>query len=130
MGRDAPTSALNDSTSGRTSIKSHNNAPKRLWPTGGLIRRGGNSVVAGMIQVLIQVEAGSCDKHFYNERTLEYRETRRITRPYPYPYGFTIGTSAADGDCVDCYLITHAATRAEATRNQVGDLGGGIIGFL
>jgi hypothetical protein len=31
-----------------------------------------------MIQVLIQVEAGSCDKRIYNERTLEYRETRRI----------------------------------------------------
>ncbi len=59
-----------------------------------------------MIQVLIQVEAGSCDKNFYNERTLEYLETRRISRPYPYPYGFIIGTSAADGDSVDCYLIT------------------------
>ncbi len=59
-----------------------------------------------MIKVLIQVEAGSCDKDLYNERTLEYRETRHISRPYPYPYGFIIGTSAADGDCVDCYLIT------------------------
>jgi len=59
-----------------------------------------------MIQMLIQVAAGSCEKQFYNERTLEYRETRRGTRPYPYPYGFIIGTSAADGDCVDCYLIT------------------------
>jgi inorganic pyrophosphatase len=26
--------------------------------------------------------------------------------PYPYPYGFIIGTSAEDGACVDCYLIT------------------------
>ncbi len=60
-----------------------------------------------MIQVLIQVTAGSCDKHFYNERTLTYLETRRGCRPYPYPYGFIIGTSAADGDCVDCYLITN-----------------------
>jgi len=59
-----------------------------------------------MIKVLIQVEAGSCDKKFYNERTLEYLETRRGSRPYPYHYGFIIGTSAADGDCVDCYLIT------------------------
>ena len=60
-----------------------------------------------MIQVLIQVTAGSCDKHFYNERTLTYLETRRGCRPYPYPYGFIIGTRAADGDCVDCYLITN-----------------------
>jgi inorganic pyrophosphatase len=59
-----------------------------------------------MIKVCIQVEAGSCNKNFYNERTLEYLETRPGSRPYPYPYGFIIGTSAADGDCVDCYLIT------------------------
>ena len=59
-----------------------------------------------MIQVLVQVVAGSSDKNFYNERTLEYLETRHASRPYPYPYGFIIGTRAADGDCVDCYLIT------------------------
>lgn len=59
-----------------------------------------------MMHVLIQVEAGSCDKNIYNERALEYLETRHVSRPYPYPYGFIIGTSAADGDCVDCYLIT------------------------
>ena len=29
-----------------------------------------------------------------------------MSRPFPYPYGFIIGTSAADGDCVDCYIIT------------------------
>src|SRR6266508_6493389 len=60
-----------------------------------------------MIKVLIQVEAGSCDKNLYNEKTLEYKNTSRISRPYPYPYGFIIGTNAADGDCVDCYLITN-----------------------
>src|SRR5262245_10324125 len=59
-----------------------------------------------MIQVLIQVAAGSCDKNFYNERTLEYLEMQHGSRPYPYSYGFIIGISAADGDCVDCYLIT------------------------
>jgi inorganic pyrophosphatase len=59
-----------------------------------------------MIQVLIQAAAGSSDKNFYNERTLEYLETRHGSRPYPYPYGFIIGKRAADGDCVDCYLIT------------------------
>jgi inorganic pyrophosphatase len=59
-----------------------------------------------MIEMLIQVAAGSCDRRIYDERTLEYLETRHGSRPYPYPYGFIIGTSAADGDCVDCYLIT------------------------
>jgi inorganic pyrophosphatase len=61
---------------------------------------------ASMIQMLIQVPAGSCDRRIYNERTLEYLETRPGSHPYPYPYGFIVGTSAEDGACVDCYLIT------------------------
>ena len=60
-----------------------------------------------MIKVFIEVEAGSCDKNLYDAKTLEYKGTRRISRPYPYPYGFIMGTRAADGDNVDCYLITH-----------------------
>ena len=59
-----------------------------------------------MIQMLIQVAAGSCHRKIYNERTLEYLETRPGSRPYTYPYGFIVGTSAEDGACVDCYLIT------------------------
>ena len=59
-----------------------------------------------MIKVLIQVEAGSYERHLYNEKTLEYKGSSRLSRPFPYPYGFIIGTSAADGDCVDCYIIT------------------------
>lgn len=59
-----------------------------------------------MIRVLIQVGAGSPVKNLYNERTLELRETRHVSHPYPYPYGFIVGTSAEDGDAVDCYLIT------------------------
>ena len=67
-----------------------------------------------MIKVCIQVEAGSCDKKLYNEKTLEYLETRRVSRPYPYPYGFIIGTSAADGDNVDCYIITNERLKSGA----------------
>ena len=67
-----------------------------------------------MIKVCIQVEAGSCDKNLYNEKTLEYLETRRVSRPYPYPYGFIIGTSAADGDNVDCYIITNESLKSGA----------------
>jgi inorganic pyrophosphatase len=72
------------------------------------------SVVTPMIQMLIQVAAGSCDRNIYNERTLEYLETRHGSRPYLYPYGFIIGTSAEDGACVDCYLITHDRLTAGA----------------
>jgi inorganic pyrophosphatase len=56
--------------------------------------------------MLIQVAAGSCDRKIYKESTLEYLETRHGSQSYPYPYGFIVGTSAADGACVDCYLIT------------------------
>jgi inorganic pyrophosphatase len=59
-----------------------------------------------MLQMMIQVAAGFCDRKIYDERTLEYLETRPGSLPYPYPYGFIIGTSAEDGACVDCYLIT------------------------
>ena len=59
-----------------------------------------------MIQVYIEAEAGSREKNRYNEKTLEYEGTGQVSRPYPYPYGFIIGTRGADGDCVDCYLIT------------------------
>ena len=65
-----------------------------------------------MIKVCIEVEAGSCEKHRYNEKTLEYKGTRRSSRPYPYPYGFILGTRAADGDNVDCYLITNESLKS------------------
>lgn len=65
-----------------------------------------------MIRVLIQVSAGSSEKHLFDEKTLEHKETRQIPRPYyPYPYGFIPGTTGADGDCVDCYVITEEALR-------------------
>ena len=67
-----------------------------------------------MMKVCIEVEAGSCGKNLYNAKTLEYKGTRRVSRPYPYPYGFVIGTSAADGDSVDCYLITHDRLKSGA----------------
>lgn len=67
-----------------------------------------------MLKMLIQVAAGSCDRNIYNERTLEYLETRPGPLPYPYPYGFITGTSAEDGACVDCYLITRDRLAAGA----------------
>lgn len=59
-----------------------------------------------MIEVFIEVEAGSCDKHLYDEKNFEYKGMRQVSHPYPYPYGFIIGTTTADGESVDCYIIT------------------------
>ena len=65
-----------------------------------------------MIKVLIQIEADSCERNLSNEKTLEYKGQHHMSRPFPYPYGFIIGTSAADGDCVDCYIITNDRLKA------------------
>ena len=67
-----------------------------------------------MIKVLIQIEAGSYDRHLYNEKTLEYKGSKRMSQPFPYPYGFIIGTHGADGDCVDCYIITKDKVQAKS----------------
>jgi inorganic pyrophosphatase len=32
--------------------------------------------------------------------------TMHMSRPYPFPYGFVTGTRIADGDNVDCYILT------------------------
>ena len=65
-----------------------------------------------MIKVLIQVAGGSSDRRIYDERTLEYKETRQGSLPYIYPYGFILGTSAEDEACVDCYIITRKSLEA------------------
>ncbi len=58
-----------------------------------------------MIKVLIQAEAGSHDKIRYDEKTLTRIGEGRVSRPYPYAYGFVVATTAADGDNADCYVV-------------------------
>ena len=58
-----------------------------------------------MIKVLIQAESGSRDKMRYDEKTLKPIAAGRVSDPYPYPYGFILETTAADGDDVDCYVF-------------------------
>lgn len=57
-------------------------------------------------KVFIQNEAGSNRKHYHDEKTLELKRVVDVSRPYPFPYGFILGTTAADGWNVDCYVIT------------------------
>ena len=58
------------------------------------------------MRVFVQNEAGSDQKHVHNEKTLEYKGTRRVSRPYPYPYGFILNTTSGDCDNLDCFVIT------------------------
>ena len=59
-----------------------------------------------MIRVFIQNEAGSDQKHLHDEKTLEYKRTVTVSRPYPFPYGFILDTTSEDGDNLDCFVIT------------------------
>ena len=58
-----------------------------------------------MIEVLIEAEAGSCEKRRFDERTLEPLAAGRVSRPYPFAYGFVLDTIASDGDSADCYVF-------------------------
>lgn len=59
-----------------------------------------------VLKVFIECEAGSDKKNRYDDETLEFKSTDRVLRPYPYAYGFIIGTNGVDGECVDCFVIT------------------------
>ena|SRR5215813_4787507 len=63
------------------------------------------------MRVFIENEAGSFVKHYHNEKTLEPEGESRVSRAYPFPYGFVLNTSAADGDNVDCFVLTTRALR-------------------
>jgi CubicO group peptidase (beta-lactamase class C family)/inorganic pyrophosphatase len=58
------------------------------------------------VQVFIENEAGSAQKHTYDERTLALLRSETVSRAYPFPYGFVLGTRSGDGDAVDCFVIS------------------------
>ncbi len=58
------------------------------------------------LKVYIQNEAGSNLKHYHNEKTLILKRTVEVSRPYPFPYGFILDTTSADGLNLDCFVIT------------------------
>ena len=58
------------------------------------------------MKVFIQNEAGSFDKNFYDEKTLTFTGTARVSRAYPLPYGFILNTTGDDGLNVDCFVLT------------------------
>jgi inorganic pyrophosphatase len=61
--------------------------------------------------VFVQNEAGSDLKNYHHEKTLAFRFARRVSRSYPFPYGFVIGTTAGDGCNLDCYVVTRRPLR-------------------
>jgi inorganic pyrophosphatase len=61
------------------------------------------------MKVFIQNEAGSFIKHSHDEKTLTPKGTMRVSRAYPWPYGFVLDTTARDGLNVDCFVLTARA---------------------
>ena len=58
------------------------------------------------MKVFIQNEAGSFAKNIYDEETLTFTGTARVSRAYPLPYGFILNTTGDDGLNVDCFVLT------------------------
>jgi len=80
-----------------------------------LAKVGALRIAGDGVRVFIENEAGSRLKNIYDDRSLIYRRTVEVSRAYPYPYGFVIGTRSGDGDCVDCFVITAAALPSGTT---------------
>ena len=76
------------------------------------VRQGEATMV---ISVFVQNEAGSNQKNYHDEKTLEFKFAKTVSRAYPYPYGFIIGTNAGDGCNVDCFVITTRPLRMGQT---------------
>jgi len=67
------------------------------------------------MQVFIENEAGSRQKNTYDEHTLAHLRSDTVSRAYPFPYGFVLGTRSGDGDAVDCFVVTRDALASGAT---------------
>jgi inorganic pyrophosphatase len=58
------------------------------------------------ISVFVENCAGSAQKHVFDEKRRVLQSVQPVSRPYPYAYGFVLDTSAADGDNLDCFVLT------------------------
>jgi inorganic pyrophosphatase len=59
-----------------------------------------------VVQVFIEIERGSDQKHEWNSRTRQLELDRVTPQPYPYAYGFIPGTLAEDGDDLDALIVS------------------------
>jgi inorganic pyrophosphatase len=63
------------------------------------------------MRVFIQNESGSLIKNYHDEKTLQFQRSAKVSRAYPFPYGFILNTSTEDGLNVDCFVLTSAALK-------------------
>jgi inorganic pyrophosphatase len=58
------------------------------------------------MKVFLETEKGSKTRTRYDERAFKPKESFEVGYPYPYDYGFIIGTNKKMNDCIDCYIIS------------------------
>jgi len=58
------------------------------------------------MKVFIEQACEARKKNIFDKTTKTLTETVDFHITYPYPYGYLLDTKAADGDELDCYVIT------------------------
>ena len=61
------------------------------------------------LSVFIENAAGVALKHHFDEERGVLLGASPVSRAYPYAYGFVPSTRAADGDHLDCFVVTERA---------------------
>lgn len=84
----------------------NNRKPEETTRVPAVAGRNIRSVMDNNMKVFLENEAGFNQKNLYNEKTLEYKKTVTVSRKYPFPYGFILGTTSGDGDNLDCFVLT------------------------
>ena len=65
-----------------------------------------------VIRVFVENEAGLAVKNHFDEKVIEWLRSEKVSRPYPYPYGFILETTSGDGDNLDCFVLTSTQLRS------------------
>lgn len=63
------------------------------------------------MNVFIEAERNSKVRARYHEQSLELLGKFVVSKPYPFAYGFILGTWAPARDALDCFVITNKNVR-------------------
>lgn len=58
------------------------------------------------MQAFVENIAGTTLKKEFDEKTKCWKKIGKLAKPYPYPYGFIVGTMQEDGDPLDVFVLT------------------------
>jgi|SRR3989344_1832815 len=66
------------------------------------------------MRVFVEQSGEKNAKNVFDKATRKLLKTIPIATTYPFPYGYILGTLAADADNLDCYVITDKKLEAES----------------